>query len=132
MIDNCTVSCSHVIITFEEDSASGRKETKDWCSGKDITFAVTHTDEAGRIHILVKKREEIKDQTKSLILGLVLGIAFFGLLLIVLYRIIVEMYDRKEYNRFLKARSTEQWNKAQNPLYQSATTTVMNPNFTQD
>ncbi|XP_073469668.1 integrin beta-7 [Aquarana catesbeiana] len=132
MIDNCTVSCSHVIITFEEDSASGRKETKDWCSGKDITFAVTHTDEAGRIHILVKKREEIKDQTKSLILGLVLGIAFFGLLLIVLYRIIVEMYDRKEYNRFLKARSTEQWNEAQNPLYQSATTTVMNPNFTQD
>lgn len=70
MIDNCTVSCSHVVITFEEDSASGRKETKDWCSEKDITFAVTHTDEAGRIHILVKKREG--DNEKCILKNIIL------------------------------------------------------------
>ncbi|XP_018411705.1 PREDICTED: integrin beta-7 [Nanorana parkeri] len=128
--DNCTAACAHVLVTIVKESE--RNETRDWCSEKDITFLVTETDDPTRVNILVKEKKETKDQTQSLILGMVLGIAFFGLLLIILYRVIVEMFDRKEYNRFLNARHAEQWNEAPNPLYQSATTTVMNPNFNQD
>ncbi|XP_072261898.1 integrin beta-7 [Pyxicephalus adspersus] len=130
--DNCTFSCTQVVVNIVKDSEFSTKEIKDWCSEKDITFFVTDNGDGGPVYIYVKKRQEIKDQTKVLILGLVLGIAFFGLLLIILYRVIVEMIDRQEYNRFLKARSTEQWNEAQNPLFKSATTTVVNPNFHQD
>ncbi|XP_068123318.1 integrin beta-7 [Hyperolius riggenbachi] len=128
--DNCTTSCANVSLTMVKHSDSAGKDLKEWCSEKDITFLVT--DDKDIVHILVKTKQEIKDNTKSLIVGLVLGIAFFGLLLIILYRIVVEVYDRKEYNRFVKAQKTEQWNDTQNPLFKSATTTVLNPNFTQD
>ncbi|XP_071990711.1 integrin beta-7 isoform X1 [Engystomops pustulosus] len=132
--DNCSLSCGHVIVTMLKASDWGGKEKEGWCQekGEDslLTFHVTEDGEL--VHILVKEKQEIQDHTQQLILGLVLGIVFIGLLVIVLYRVTVEMFDRQEYSRFMKARSQEQWNDAQNPLYKSATTTVINPNFLQE
>ncbi|KAM9319891.1 integrin beta-7 [Gastrophryne carolinensis] len=125
--DSCASSCAHINVTIVKDSEF---KGRDWCLERDITFFVA--EDEGLVHILVKEKKEIQDQIKTLILGLVLGIAFFGFLIIVLYRVIVEVYDRQEYSRFMKARSNEQWHDAQNPLFQSAVTTVMNPNFQQE
>ncbi|XP_073526051.1 integrin beta-7 isoform X2 [Phyllobates terribilis] len=133
--ENCSLYCTHVNVTMLKATEWNRKDKDGLCQekgegGSVITF---HTMEDGDlVHIIVKEKQEFQDHTQQLILGLVLGIVFFGLLVILLYRVTVEVYDRKEYGRFMKARSQEQWNDAQNPLYKSATTTVVNPNFNQE
>lgn len=122
------------MVTMLTASEWGGKDKVGWCQEKGegslITFHVT--EDRDLVHILVKEKQEIQDNRQKLILGLVLGIVFFGLIVIILYRVTVEMYDRQEYRRFMKARTQEQWNDAQNPLYKSATTTVVNPHFIQE
>ncbi|XP_066440322.1 integrin beta-7 [Eleutherodactylus coqui] len=132
--ENCTLHCRRVNVTMVKASEWSQKEKAGLCQEKRedslITFHVT--EDRDLVHILVKEKQDIQDHTHQLILGLVSGIVLFGLLIIILYRVIVEMYDRQEYRRFQKARCQEQWNDAQNPLYKSATTTVVNPNFIQE
>ncbi|KAG8452692.1 hypothetical protein GDO86_004468 [Hymenochirus boettgeri] len=133
--DTCSSSCQNVTVTLVKASEIPDADSKGWCQEKGeedwvVTFRVK--EEGGLVHITVKEKQEPAVLTKHLILGPVLGIAFIGLLIIALYRITVEMYDRKEYSRFQKARSNEQWNQINNPLYKSATTTVKNPNFIEE
>ncbi|XP_053313718.1 integrin beta-7 [Spea bombifrons] len=130
---NCSTACNHVNVTILKASDSGVKDRDGWCQEKrEDSLIIFHVTEDGDIvHILVKEKQGIADQ-KILIVGLVLGIALVGLLIIMVYRITVEVLDRQEYRRFQKARSNEKWNESNNPLFQSATTTVMNPNFIQD
>uniref|UniRef100_A0A8C5MIM6 Integrin beta n=1 Tax=Leptobrachium leishanense TaxID=445787 RepID=A0A8C5MIM6_9ANUR len=127
--DTCASSCSHVNITMVKTSDSRIKDREGWCQEKkDDGLILFHITEDGKIvHILMKEKESV-DQT-HLILGLVLGITFFGLLIIIMYRVAVEIIDRQEFARFEKARSNEKWNESNNPLFKSATTTVTNPNY---
>ncbi|KAM4700876.1 integrin beta-7 isoform 1-T3 [Discoglossus pictus] len=129
--DSCTVSCQHVNITMIEASESVLRENEGWCQekGEDTLIKFSVTEEGNTVHITVMEKPAVEDQTQKLILGLVLGIAFIGLMIIVVYRITIEVYDRQEFKRFQKARKQEQWNEENNPLYRSATTTVRNPNF---
>ncbi|MEE6472129.1 hypothetical protein FKM82_009488 [Ascaphus truei] len=133
--DKCSLFCEHTNVTVIQASESGVGESGEWCQEKGtdslLTFRVLK-EEGTLVYIVVMDKQEIADQTQNLILGLVLGIVFIGLLFIVAYRIAVETFDRKEYKRFQQERMNEEWNKTNNPLYQSATTTVLNPNFNQD
>ncbi|XP_063808171.1 integrin beta-7 [Pseudophryne corroboree] len=132
--DNCSLSCTLVSVTMIKASESVGEDRDGWCQEKTedtlLTFHVA--EDKGLVTIHVQEKEENAYQTNRLIFGLVLGIVLLGLLVIVSYRIIVELFDRREYQRFLKERKNEQWNDAQNPLYKSATTTVLNPNFIQE
>lgn len=58
----------------------------------------------------------------------VVGIVFIGVLLLVTWKALTHLSDLREYRRFEKERSKSQWNN-DNPLFKSATTTVMNPKF---
>ncbi|XP_030054041.1 integrin beta-7 [Microcaecilia unicolor] len=127
--DTCESSCAHVNVSLipKQDDSEG------WCNEKSkdafITFKIKE-EEGGRVFIKVVAKQEMADQKWNIILGLVLGIVFIGLLLIIIYRITVEVYDRREYARFEKERKNVQWNEqVNNPLYKSATTTVVNPKF---
>ncbi|XP_069828281.1 integrin beta-7 isoform X4 [Dendropsophus ebraccatus] len=132
--ENCTLKCAHVNVTMLKASDWNGKDKDGWCQekGEDSLLVFHVTEDGDLVHILVKEKQEVQDNIQKLILGLVLGIVLLGLLLIVLYRATVEVYDRQEYHRFMKARRQEQWNEDQNPLYKSATTTVINPHFSQD
>ncbi|POI35774.1 hypothetical protein CIB84_000472 [Bambusicola thoracicus] len=66
----------------------------------------------------------------ALIVGsTIAGVALIGLLLLLTWRLLTEIFDRREYRRFEKEKSKAKWNEADNPLFKSATTTVMNPRF---
>ncbi|XP_063284544.1 integrin beta-7 [Pelobates fuscus] len=125
----CSAKCENVNVTMVKASDSRLKDREGWCQEKKEDSLITfHITEDGKmVHILVKEKEVV-DQT-HLIIGLVLGTAMIGLLIIVAYRVAVEVIDRQEYKRFQKARNEERWNESNNPLFKSATTTVMNPNF---
>ncbi|OCT95911.1 integrin beta-7 [Xenopus laevis] len=126
--NNCSSSCPNVNVTLAKAPLSIDNEKLCKEKGEDfITFLVR--EEGGFYQITVEEKQEAANVTKHLILGLTLGIALIGLIIIVTLRITVEIYDRQEYKRFQKEQSNAQWNELNNPLYKSATTTVKNPNF---
>uniref|UniRef100_A0A8D0HRM5 Integrin beta n=1 Tax=Sphenodon punctatus TaxID=8508 RepID=A0A8D0HRM5_SPHPU len=128
---NCSTSCNQTVEVVESPALDER-----WCKeqagdGGLLIYRI-ETDSSGRVTLTVKAREAGADLTSKLVLGLVLGIVFLGLLLIGTYRATVEIYDRREFARFEKERQQVQWNEVNNPLFQSATTTVVNPQYNCD
>ncbi|KAG7255487.1 hypothetical protein CRUP_008138 [Coryphaenoides rupestris] len=74
----------------------------------------------------VKNTDSI-DKTMVIIGSSISGIFFIGLAVIVITRLLMELHYRKEYRSFLRAQKETVWNETNNPLFQGATTTVMNP-----
>ncbi|KAM3916227.1 integrin beta-2 [Leptodactylus fuscus] len=60
------------------------------------------------------------------------GVIGIGLLCLIIWKLITEVKDRNEYQRFEKERQKVKWDKGDNPIFQTATTTVKNPNFEED
>ncbi|OWK05755.1 ITGB2 [Cervus elaphus hippelaphus] len=60
--------------------------------------------------------------------GTVGGVVLVGILLLVIWKALTHLSDLREYHRFEKEKLKSQWNN-DNPLFKSATTTVMNPKF---
>uniref|UniRef100_A0A8C1ELT1 Integrin beta n=1 Tax=Cyprinus carpio carpio TaxID=630221 RepID=A0A8C1ELT1_CYPCA len=67
------------------------------------------------------------DKTKLIIGISVSSIIFIGIIIIIIYRGLLELYDIREYQNFVKAQKQTEWKEAQNPLFKGATTTVYNP-----
>lgn len=55
------------------------------------------------------------DHTQAIVLGCVGGIVAVGLGLVLAYRLSVEIYDRREYNRFEKERQQPNWKQVRLP-----------------
>lgn len=61
---------------------------------------------------------------------LVIGtIVLAGIILLVIWKIVTEVHDRREYVRFEKERQNAKWDRGENPLYKEPTTTIKNPLF---
>ncbi|XP_016322549.1 integrin beta-7-like [Sinocyclocheilus anshuiensis] len=69
----------------------------------------------------------------TLIIGIsVSSIIFIGIIIIIIYRCLLELYDIREYQNFVKAQKQTEWKEVQNPLFKGATTTVYNPLHVKD
>ncbi|XP_004692550.1 PREDICTED: integrin beta-7 [Condylura cristata] len=67
--------------------------------------------------------------TQTVVLGSIGGIVAVGLVVVLAYRLSVEIYDRREYQRFEREWQQLSWRQERNPLYRSAITTTINPRF---
>lgn len=65
----------------------------------------------------------------ALVLGVIGGIVLIGLLLLLIWKIVTSIHDRREYAKFEKERAMSSWNKGDNPLYKQAVSTFNNPTF---
>ena len=63
------------------------------------------------------------------LIGLVIGVFLLGLLLLLAWKCIVTMKDRREFERFEKDQKTAKWPKMENPIFEQAVTTVRNPMY---
>uniref|UniRef100_A0A8C9VJV2 Integrin beta n=1 Tax=Scleropages formosus TaxID=113540 RepID=A0A8C9VJV2_SCLFO len=84
------------------------------CSSNTLTRTFTHP--IGAI-----------DMTALVLGSSVSGVVLIGIAIIIIYRVLLEVYDRREYRRFLLEQQNVQWKENQNPLFKDATTTVFNP-----
>ncbi|XP_056389687.1 integrin beta-2 isoform X2 [Hyla sarda] len=64
--------------------------------------------------------------------GTIAGVLLLGLICLGIWKIVTEITDRKEYQRFQKEMQHVKWGKGENPIFTTATTTVQNPNFDED
>ncbi|XP_060776251.1 integrin beta-7 [Neoarius graeffei] len=123
--EGCSVRCGGVRLVKLEDSRSLE------CIHESISYEVK-LDENDNVVINYAQLPHTIDKTSVIIGSSVSSIIFIGILIIIIYKILLELYDRREYRNFLKAQENTKWNEESNPLYKGATTTVLNPLHFQD
>ncbi|XP_030634337.1 integrin beta-7 [Chanos chanos] len=122
--------CSAVCKSFKTELLDGTPDLE--CPHKDgFTYHVDF-DEDDTILIKYAAVPQTVDKTYVIIGSSVSGIIFIGIAIIIVYKILLELYDLREYRSFLRAQEQTDWKDTHNPLFQGATTTVMNPLHTQD
>jgi len=63
----------------------------------------------------------------AIILGVIAGIVIIGLVLLLLWKLLTIIHDRREYANFEKERLQSKWDTGENPIFHAATTTYNNP-----
>ncbi|XP_066520776.1 integrin beta-7 [Hoplias malabaricus] len=130
---DCTVksakTCSVLCESMELIHLKGNHELK--CSHEGIIFDVTRK-ENGKILIKYADLPQSIDKTTVIIGTSVSAIILIGIVIIIIYKVLLELYDLREYRNFVKAQEETKWKETQNPLFQEATTTVLNPLHSQD
>jgi len=64
-----------------------------------------------------------------IVLGVVLGILFIGLALLLIWKLLTTIHDRREFAKFEKERQNAKWDAGENPIYKQATSTFRNPTY---
>uniref|UniRef100_A0A8C3DRY9 Integrin beta n=1 Tax=Corvus moneduloides TaxID=1196302 RepID=A0A8C3DRY9_CORMO len=132
---NCSQACPNIQLPTNstEVSINDRK-----CREKDsqncwMSFRMVQEDGKEIYTIIVDPdRECPQPPNVPLIVGsTIAGVFLIGVLILVIWRLLMELLDRREYRRFEKEKTKAKWNDADNPLFKSATTTVVNPRFTE-
>ncbi|XP_012529707.2 integrin beta-PS isoform X2 [Monomorium pharaonis] len=62
-------------------------------------------------------------------LGVVISTVIIGFLILLIWKILTMIHDKREYARFEKERALAKWDRGENPLYKQATSTFSNPTF---
>ncbi|TRZ23235.1 hypothetical protein HGM15179_003871 [Zosterops borbonicus] len=133
---NCSQACPNIHLGTNSTTDTSKNERK--CREKDsqncwMSFLMVQEDGNDTYTVTVERdRECPKPPSVSLIVGgTVAGVFLIGAVILVAWRVLMELLDRREYRRFEKEKSKAKWNDADNPLFKSATTTVVNPRFTE-
>ncbi|NXY46945.1 ITB2 protein, partial [Ceuthmochares aereus] len=127
---NCSQACLNIQktekLTGESRQCRERDSQSCW-----ISFQMVQEDGMEVYTITVDPKKECPEPPNvALIVGsTIAGVFLIGLVLLLIWRLLTELFDRREYRRFEKERSKAKWNEADNPLFKSATTTVVNPRF---
>ncbi|XP_076975268.1 integrin beta-2 [Tamandua tetradactyla] len=127
---NCTVACANLRLLDTPLRGKACKERdSDGCW---VTF--TLRQRVGRdqydVHVLEERECVQGPNVAAIVGGTVAGVVLIGLLLLGIWKVLTHLSDLREYKRFEKEKLKSQWNN-DNPLFKSATTTVMNPKFTE-
>uniref|UniRef100_A0A8B9LFX9 Integrin beta n=1 Tax=Astyanax mexicanus TaxID=7994 RepID=A0A8B9LFX9_ASTMX len=64
-----------------------------------------------------------------IVAGLVAGIVLIGLALLLIWKLLMIIHDRREFAKFEKEKMNAKWDAGENPIYKSAVTTVVNPKY---
>lgn len=95
-------------------------------------FAYADKDDDGK-NITVWAQHERECPPKVFMLGIVLGviaaIVLIGLALLLLWKLLTTIHDRREFARFEKERMMAKWDTGENPIYKQATSTFKNPTY---
>ncbi|XP_072434604.1 integrin beta-2 isoform X1 [Chiloscyllium punctatum] len=132
--ENCSLACKNIKHNLKEEL-----DDKNACKEKDskncwMNFVMVELDGVSQYHVLIKKKTECPEPPNviAIVAGGVAGVLLIGLLILLTWKLVTELYDRREYRKFEKERAKSKWNDADNPLFKKATTTVLNPNFNED
>ncbi|XP_077172895.1 integrin beta-2 isoform X2 [Paroedura picta] len=126
---NCSEACSNITqrTTLPDARVCREKDSENcWISYKIFQEA---GEEKYSVEVIKEKECPEPPNIAAIVGGIVAGVALIGLLLLIIWRFVTELIDRREYHRFEKEKAKAKWNDADNPLFKSATTTVVNPRF---
>uniref|UniRef100_A0A8C1MBM3 Integrin beta n=1 Tax=Cyprinus carpio TaxID=7962 RepID=A0A8C1MBM3_CYPCA len=105
------------------------------CKERDVDdcwFFFTYTTKNDdNIDILVAEKRECPSAPDiiPIVAGVVAGIVLIGLALLLIWKLLMIIHDRREFAKFEKEKMNARWDTGDNPIYKSAVTTVVNPKY---
>lgn len=130
--EDCSTNCSHVKVV--DELGLNDDQDKNWkiCKFRDdddcdASFEYHFTETT--VHAQRTKECPTPVPVLPIVLGVIAGIILIGLLLLLLWKLLVTIHDRREYARFEKERDNARWNLGENPIYKQATSTYKNPTY---
>lgn len=125
----CSVECKNLTLLQEAPSVNRQCKERD-SEGCWMTYTLRQRDGMHSYDIHVEDTRECVEgpNIAAIVGGTVAGVVLIGLLLLIVWKALTHLSDLREYKRFEKEKLKSQWNN-DNPLFKSATTTVMNPKF---
>uniref|UniRef100_A0A1B0CHL5 Integrin beta n=2 Tax=Endopterygota TaxID=33392 RepID=A0A1B0CHL5_LUTLO len=133
--DLCMQNCT--LFTPITEEVVTADETKDevlctFYDEDDCRFQFVYTDRDDD-KVVVRAQEERECPPKVFMLGVVLGviaaIVLIGLAILLLWKLLTTINDRREFARFEKERMMAKWDTGENPIYKQATSTFKNPTY---
>ncbi|PNI60938.1 ITGB1 isoform 18, partial [Pan troglodytes] len=61
--------------------------------------------------------------------GVVAGIVLIGLALLLIWKLLMIIHDRREFAKFEKEKMNAKWDTQENPIYKSPINNFKNPNY---
>ncbi|KFM66785.1 Integrin beta-PS, partial [Stegodyphus mimosarum] len=129
---NCT-SCGYAIVRPIENIKVGEMEKQ--CSFEDkekcrYTFKYSF-DDMNRLLVFPKMKLECPEPINvvAIVSGVSGGVVATGLFLLMLWKILTTIHDRRELAKFEKERLMAKWQEGENPIYIQATSTFQNPAY---
>lgn len=141
-LDQCKKSnrCEELVISVETVSDIKVKTSKGLyrCDHKDSNdclylFTYEYVDDKDPNNLdyklFVEKKCPEEPNILAIVLGVIGGIVGIGLILLLIWKLLIMMADRVEYQKFERERQKSKWKKDENPLYKGAKTTFENPTY---
>ncbi|XP_032222767.2 integrin beta-1-A isoform X2 [Nematostella vectensis] len=128
----CAPKCGGILFEMVDEikPEMGEKclfEDQDDCF---FTFAYRE-NENQELVIYVQKERDCPEEAEALavILGVVGGVLGVGLALLLIWKLLATIQDRREFAKFEKERQNAKWDTGENPIFKQATTTFQNPTY---
>ncbi|KAI1307715.1 Integrin beta-PS [Halotydeus destructor] len=81
------------------------------------------------VHVQSTKECPTPVNILAIVIGVILGIVLVGLALLLIWKLLTTIHDRREFAKFEKERMMAKWDTGENPIYKQATTTFKNPTY---
>ncbi|XP_039550997.1 integrin beta-1-like isoform X2 [Pimephales promelas] len=126
-----------VVNSKDELPRSDDQTNIDLCKERDVDdcwFYFTYTtnkDDNDKIEVQVAEKKECPSGPDiiPIVAGVVAGIVLIGLALLLIWKLLMIIHDRREFAKFEKEKMNARWDTGENPIYKSAVTTVVNPKY---
>ncbi|XP_060950033.1 integrin beta-1a [Limanda limanda] len=92
------------------------------------TYAVNNNTEK-EVHVVDSLDCPAGPDIIPIVAGVVAGIVLIGLALLLIWKLLMIIHDRREFAKFEKEKMNAKWDTGENPIYKSAVTTVVNPKY---
>uniref|UniRef100_A0A665XE74 Integrin beta n=1 Tax=Echeneis naucrates TaxID=173247 RepID=A0A665XE74_ECHNA len=137
--DTCKQECNYFELKMVKDREKLPQPT-------DQSFPLTHCKERDANDCWFYYTFAIRNDTKEvyvvenlecpagpdiipIVAGVVAGIVLIGLALLLIWKLLMIIHDRREFAKFEKEKMNAKWDTGENPIYKSAVTTVVNPKY---
>lgn len=89
------------------------------------------SEDQQRLMVYVQRNKDCPTPVNilAIVIGVILGIVLVGLALLLIWKLLTTIHDRREFAKFEKERALAKWDTGQNPIYKGATTTFKNPTY---
>ncbi|XP_073833072.1 position-specific antigen beta subunit myospheroid isoform X2 [Musca autumnalis] len=97
----------------------------------DCKFKFKYREEDNKIIVTAQTERECPPKVFMLgiVLGVIAAIVLVGLAILLLWKLLTTIHDRREFARFEKERMNAKWDTGENPIYKQATSTFKNPMY---
>uniref|UniRef100_A0A3Q3MF42 Integrin beta n=1 Tax=Mastacembelus armatus TaxID=205130 RepID=A0A3Q3MF42_9TELE len=138
--DTCERDCSYFNLIKVKDrdklpQPSGSSYPVMHCKERDAndcwfyyTYAVNNNTEK-EVHVVDTLDCPAGPDIIPIVAGVVAGIVLIGLALLLIWKLLMIIHDRREFAKFEKEKMNAKWDTGENPIYKSAVTTVVNPKY---